>query len=208
MSRHDDPVFRPDADRAFRPTRVTFAAAAALAALYAGLIALMERPAGTFELFAPDFTAGRHLPDRLALAGYGCAGANASPALSWRGAPASTRSYAVTLFDLDGPDGEGWWHWIVVDIPADRTALPSTAPGEKPADWPAAARELRTDFGVPGYGGPCPPAGALHRYVLTVYALANDTIEVPPEPTAATLGHWLRSIALAKATATGLYSRP
>jgi Raf kinase inhibitor-like YbhB/YbcL family protein len=208
MSRYDDPVFRPDADRAFRPTLKTFAAAAILAALYVGLLALMERPIGAFELVSPDFTAERQLPDRLARAGYGCVGENRSPALAWRGAPATTRGYAVTLYDPDAPNREGWWHWIVVDIPADRTGLPATAPGAKPADWPAEARELRTDFGVPGYGGPCPPEGELHRYVLTVYALGIDMPEAPPELTAATIGHWLRSHALARATLTGIYSRP
>lgn len=208
MPRHDDHVFEPDFGRAARPTLKTFAAAAILAALYVGLLAPMERPIGEFEVRSPDFTAERQLPDWMALAGYGCVGENRSPALEWRGAPAPTRGYAVTLYDPDAPNREGWWHWIVVDIPADRTSLPSTAPGAKPADWPAEARELRTDFGVPGYGGPCPPEGALHRYVLTVYALAIDLPEVPPELTAATIGHWLWSNALAKAELTGLYSRP
>lgn len=96
----------------------------------------------------------------------------------------------------------------MVDIPADRAGLPATAPGPKPADWPARARELRTDFGVPFYGGPCPPEGALHRYVLTVYALADETTDAPAHESAAAIGHFLRASALAKATLTGLYSRP
>lgn len=76
MPRRDDRVFEPDFGRAAKPTLKTFAAAAILAALYVGLIALMERPIGEFELGSPDFVPGRHLPDRMALAGYGCVGEN------------------------------------------------------------------------------------------------------------------------------------
>lgn len=206
MPRYDDRPANPDADHADGPTLVTFLAAAALALLYVGLLALVERPVGGFELRSPDFAAGEPMPERLALSGYGCAGENRSPALVWRDAPPETRSFAATLYDPDAPNAGGWWHWIVVGIPADRTSLPSAGPGGKPANWPAQARELRTDFGVPGYGGPCPPAGALHRYVLTLYALAGDMPD-PPAETAA-IGHWLRANALAKAELTGFYSRP
>lgn len=208
MPRRDRDEFAPETDRTGKPTLATFAAAAVLAILYVGLLALMERPVGEFELRSPDFVPGAQWPDRLALSGYGCVGDNESPALVWRGAPPTTRSFAVTMYDPDAPNGEGWWHWIAVDIPADRTDLPSATQGTKPAGWPAQARELRTDFGVPGYGGPCPPAGSLHRYVLTVYALATETTEIPADVSAAAIGHFLRASALAKAELTGLYSRP
>ncbi|MCM0021700.1 MAG: YbhB/YbcL family Raf kinase inhibitor-like protein [Tagaea sp.] len=198
----------PEIARAGARPLSNLAAAAALTALFAWLFALMERPNAEFELASPDIAAGVPWPDRLALSGYGCVGDNVSPALVWRGAPATTRGFAVTMLDPDSPDREIFWHWIVVGIPADRTFLPSAAPGAKPVDWPAEARELRTDFGVPGYGGPCPPEGALHRYVLTVYALSVAMPEVPPELTTATIGRWLRASAVAKAELTGFYSRP
>jgi Raf kinase inhibitor-like YbhB/YbcL family protein len=208
MPRSDRDDFAPETDRTGKPTLATFAAAAMLAVLYVGLLALMARPVDQFVLRSPDFAPGDRLPERLALSGYGCVGDNESPTLVWRGAPATTRSFAVTMHDPDAPGGEGWWHWIVVDVPADRVGLPTGAPDAKPADWPARARELRADFGVPGYGGPCPPAGALHRYVLTVYALANEATEIPADVPAAAIGRFLRASALAKAELTGVYSRP
>lgn len=208
MPRYDDRPANPEADRPDGPTLGTFAAALALALLYVGLLALVEPPGSGFELRSPDFAPGEPMPDRLALSDYGCAGENRSPALVWRGSPPGTASFAVTLHDPDAPNAGGWWHWIVIDIPGDRTGLPAASPGAKPADWPAEAREWRTDFGVPGYGGPCPPQGALHRYVLTLHAFAGETPEPPPGLPAAALGRWLRVNALATAELKGLYSRP
>jgi Raf kinase inhibitor-like YbhB/YbcL family protein len=36
---------------------------------------------------------------------------------------------------------------------------------------PAGAVQSVTDFGQAGYGGPCPPPGPIHEYLITVYAL-------------------------------------
>lgn len=144
---------------------------------------------------------------------FGCNGQNRSPALSWRGAPAGTRSFAVTMFDPDAPTGSGFWHWIVYDIPATVAALPSGA-GRQGEDGaapllPAGAVQVATDFGAPGYGGACPPPGdAAHRYVITVHALDTERVEVPQGATAAVVRFLLHAHTLATASLTARYARP
>ena len=117
----------------------------------------------TSESFAEgDYLAHQHLLS--AAYGFGCAGDNLSPQLAWTGAPPETKSFAVTCFDPDAPTGSGFWHWVVANIPATVNALPLGAGDPTSGKMPAGALEVRTDFGKPGYGGPCPPPGAhVHR---------------------------------------------
>ena len=72
-------------------------------------------PAGAqkFSITSPDVHAGRKIATAQVFSGMGCAGNNVSPALEWHGAPAKTKSYAVTVYDPDAPTGSGWWHWVV-----------------------------------------------------------------------------------------------
>ncbi len=134
--------------------------------------------------------------------GFGCAGGNRSPHLKWSGAPADTKSFAITCYDPDAPTGSGFWHWLVANIPADVTEL---AAGGK---LPAGALQTRTDFGAPGYGGPCPPEGDHpHRYVFTVFAVKTDRLDVKADTSAAVVGFNLHFNTLAKTEVMGLFKR-
>ncbi len=106
-----------------------------------------------FTLASPEISAGVVATEQV-LNAFGCTGRNISPALSWRGAPAATKSLALTFFDPDARQGAGFWHWLVINIPATATGLPR---GASQRDLPAGSLPTRTDFGRPGYGGPCPP---------------------------------------------------
>ena len=140
--------------------------------------------------------------------GFGCAGGNRSPQLRWEDAPEGTKSFAVLCFDPDAPTGSGFWHWVVVNIPPTVTELPLDASNPAAHRLPAGALQVRTDFGKPGYGGPCPPAGDHpHRYLFTVHAVSIDRLPVSADTSAAVVVFYLNFNTLAKATLMGLFKR-
>lgn len=140
--------------------------------------------------------------------GFGCAGGNQSPHLAWSDAPAGTKSFAVTCYDPDAPTGSGFWHWLVVNIPADVTELALDADQPKAPNLPAGALQTRTDFGAPGYGGPCPPPGDHpHRYFFTMFAVGVDALPVKADTSAAVVGFKLHFNTLAKAAIVVLFKR-
>ena len=140
--------------------------------------------------------------------GFGCGGGNKSPHLKWEGAPAGTKGYAVLCFDPDAPTGSGFWHWVVVNIPANVTELPLDAGNPASGKLPVGALQVRTDFGKPGYGGPCPPEGDHpHRYLFSVYAVGTEKLSVSADTAAAVVGFQLHFNTLAKASLMGLFKR-
>jgi len=164
--------------------------------------------AGRFTLSSTELAQGRQIPLAQVFGGMGCNGRNLSPSLAWRGAPAGTKSFALTLYDPDAPTGSGWWHWVVYDIPASASSIAGGAGDAAKKLLPAGAVQGNTDFGAPGYGGPCPPQGDKpHRYVFTLYALKTDRLDVPANATAAYVGFNIHANAIGKATFTALYGR-
>jgi Raf kinase inhibitor-like YbhB/YbcL family protein len=162
-------------------------------------------------LTSESFAEGEYLARAHVLSaayGFGCEGDNLSPQLAWSGVPADTRSFAVTCYDPDAPTGSGFWHWVVANIPAGVTSLPLGAGDPASGRMPAGALEVRTDFGKPGYGGPCPPPGAhVHRYIFTVHAVSMAQLPVDADTSAAIVGFYLNFNTLAKASLIGLYKR-
>jgi Raf kinase inhibitor-like YbhB/YbcL family protein len=130
---------------------------------------------------------------------FGCHGGNISPELSWVNAPAGTQSFAVTMYDKDAPTGSGFWHWVVFNIPATVSELVTDAGDLTKGLTPAGAIQSNTDAGQPGYTGPCPPAGAPHEYLITVYAL-KTTLPLDKNTSAAVVGFYLFNTMLAKAS--------
>lgn len=130
---------------------------------------------------------------------FGCHGDNISPQLSWENAPAGTQSFAVTIYDKDAPTGSGFWHWLIFNIPANVTELRSNAGDVSKPIAPKEAIQSITDFGTHGYGGPCPPPGAPHEYLITVYAVKTK-LELTKDSTPAIVGFMLNSNLLAKAS--------
>jgi hypothetical protein len=134
----------------------------------------------------------------------GAGGENVSIPLSWSGAPEGTKSFALSIVDPH-PVANNWVHWLVVNIPQDVTSLEEGASGE---GMPSGAKELKNSFGKPGYGGPQPPQGTgEHPYVVTVYALNVDKLDLDEDTTLGELQKALEGKVLASATVTGMYER-
>jgi hypothetical protein len=73
---------------------------------------------------------------------------------------------------------------------------------------PAGALQMHNDYGLAGYGGPCPPKGDKpHHYHITVFAVDTDKLDVDANTTAAVVGFNLHYHTLAKAQLIGLYGR-
>lgn len=104
--------------------------------------------------------------------GFGCTGKNMSPHISWRDAPQGTKSFALTVYDPDAPTGSGWWHWVVINIPANFDALPLNFGEANQFHLSEGINQIHNDFSNFSYGGPCPPNGDRpHRYIFTIHAL-------------------------------------
>jgi Raf kinase inhibitor-like YbhB/YbcL family protein len=160
------------------------------------------------RIMSPDIAPGARIAEEQVLKGFGCAGGNISPALNWSGAPTETKSFALSVYDPDAPTGSGFWHWVVFNIPPNVTSLPKGAGDPKGPDAPKGAVQSRTDFGVPGYGGPCPPQGdPPHHYQFTIFAVDTPKLDGDENTTAAIVGFMLHFHTLAKSTFTGIYGR-
>jgi Raf kinase inhibitor-like YbhB/YbcL family protein len=143
-----------------------------------------------FSVSSTDLAPGKPIPERF----WSCTSAGPSPELSWAGAPASTQSYVVTMFDSDAPTGSGFWHWVAWDIPAGVNSLPTGAV------LPADAVNGENDGGTLGYQGPCPPVGdRTHHYHITVVALDVPSLGLPATTHAAVVGFNVGAHALAAA---------
>lgn len=159
-------------------------------------------------LTSPDINPGATISEEQVANVFGCSGKNLSPELHWSGAPKGTKSFALSVFDPDAPTGSGFWHWVVVNIPPDATSLPKGAGDPKGTGLPKGALLTRTDFGSPGYGGPCPPQGDKpHHYHFTLFAVDVDKLDVDENTSAAVVGFNLHFHTLAKTTLTGVYGR-
>jgi Raf kinase inhibitor-like YbhB/YbcL family protein len=160
---------------------------------------------GAFAVTSTDLKPGGTVAQAQVFDQGDCKGGNRSPQLSWRDAPAGTLSFAVTMFDPDSP-GPGWWHWAVAGIPADVRQLPANASASGYLKRLGAV-EARNDFDTDGYGGPCPPPGKPHRYVITVYALDTKDLGLAPGRPALMFDHEIGTATLGSARLVVSYGR-
>ena len=154
----------------------------------------------TFTITSTAFNNDAAIPKE-----YTGEGTDMSPALSWSGAPAATKSFALICDDPDAPVGL-FTHWTAWDIPATLTSLPS---GEKQGKAIGhGIKQGKTSFGNIGYQGPMPPKGhGRHRYFFTLYALDTSTLNLPEGASRADLDKALHGHSIAQTQLMGTYER-
>ncbi len=159
--------------------------------------------AGDFTLQSTDI--GTQLTKVQEFNRYDCSGENVSPQLSWKNVPKGTKSFVVTMEDTDSPIGITWWHWLVINIPANVTEIATDASGKA---MPKGALELKNNYGTVGFGGACPPKGdKAHRYIFTVFALDIDVLPVTERRNDVFLGNQIKMHTIAKASIVSYYQR-
>ena len=137
--------------------------------------------------------------------GFGCSGENRSHQLSWSSAPKGTKSFAITVYDPDAPTGSGWWHWLVVNIPASVSNLPT---GVASQELPKGAIETINDYGVTSFGGACPPQGDKHhQYIFTIHALSVEKLDVTAKSDSALVGYMINAHTIEKSSLVSYYKR-
>jgi Raf kinase inhibitor-like YbhB/YbcL family protein len=222
---------------------VVLAAAALGASASAG-----SAGAASLAVKSTDFKDGRAIPAVYAFCapadqGHISGGQDKNPEISWSKGPKGTKSYALIVIDPDVPkdlsdiNKEGkiipvsakrtkFYHWVLVDIPADTTEIAegadssgATAHG-KPAGpatdgvrgindftgFFASDDKMKGNYG--GYDGPCPPWNDQrpHHYHFVVVALDVPSLNLKgnfggEEAERAMKGHML-----AKGEIVGTYS--
>ena len=156
-----------------------------------------------FFIHSPNIADGKfHLPQVYPM----CGGDNISPMLEWGNIPAGAKSLALTMFDPDAPTDHGWWHWMVVNIPTDITILPENA-GSPTSEYFDIGLQTINDYGEIGYGGPCPPPGPAHRYIITLYALEIPGFKVSKETNPQILSEYIQKYAIDSTSIMALYQR-
>jgi len=134
---------------------------------------------------------------------FTCDGEDASPEISWAGAPDGTETYALIVDDPDAP-GRTFTHWVAYNIPAGVTGFEE---GMSAFDIvKAGASQGKNDFGQAGYGGPCPPKGKPHHYHFHLYAV-DAVLDIPSGVSKGAVLSALKGHVLADVEIVGLYKR-
>lgn len=151
-----------------------------------------------FSVTSTDVTDGQPLKDdQVAAQG------DTSPSLAWSDVPEGTKSFVVTCFDPDAPTPSGFWHWVLVDLPVDCTAL---ATGAADGELPAGAFHCRNDGGTKGFMGAAPPEGDhVHRYYFVVHAVGEESLGVDSDASPAVVSFNLAFKTLGRAIVHGTY---
>lgn len=163
-----------------------------------------EATMASFTLSSSAFAANQPIPKK-----HTGEGPDVSPALTWAGAPAGAKSFALICDDPDAQSvaGHVWVHWVVYGIPATTTALPENVAKTDSVAALGGAKQGMTDFKRVGYGGPMPPRGhGVHHYHFKLYALDTE-LNLPAKVIKKQVEDSMKGHILAQAELVGTYER-
>ncbi|MEA1925668.1 MAG: YbhB/YbcL family Raf kinase inhibitor-like protein [Patescibacteria group bacterium] len=144
------------------------------------------------KIFSPSFENNESMPIR-----YTCDSRNINPSLVIKDVPENTQSLVLIVDDPDAPS-KAWTHWTVWNIDPRIGRI-------EEGSVPEGAIEGGTDFGVIGYGGPCPPSGE-HHYYFRLYAL-DCVLDLKSGAPRDQLDEAMTGYVIDDAELMGLYSR-
>lgn len=162
----------------------------------------------SFYLRSNNIIQGSTISNKHVFNGFGCSGKNLSPHLSWKNANSQAKSFALTVYDPDAPTGSGWWHWVLVNIPTKYDSLPINFGEKNQFNLENGINQIRNDFGIYNFGGPCPPKGDRpHRYIFTIHALRVEKLQLQEGATAAMAGFMINQATIDKASFIAYFGR-
>ncbi len=155
------------------------------------------------KISSSAFQEGKTIPTKYTYHGVD-GGKNISLPFRWTDVPTATKSFALSIVDPH-PVAKNWVHWFVINIPGNVSAL---AEGASQKFMPNGAKELFNTYGTLGYGGPEPPKGSgAHPYVVTLYALNVEKIDLSEKATLSEFKKTLEEKTITTAMVTGIYGR-
>jgi hypothetical protein len=159
-------------------------------------VPLSSPAASAFALRSPAFSAGAALPND-----FSCDGAGQSPPLTWMGAPAGTRAYALVAEDTDASLTE----WVAYNVPLSVTQLDAGV-GARPL-LSNGTQQGTNGRGTVGYDPACPNRGdPPHHYVFQVFAM-DDFITMQTGASATEVKGALTGHVIGQAQLTATFQR-
>lgn len=144
------------------------------------------------KITSPAFEHNQEVPSK-----YTCDGENVNPPLQFSDVPSEAKSLVLIVDDPDAPS-RVWVHWIVFNIDPKTLEIRENS-------IPQGAVSGVTDFGKPGWGGPCPPNGT-HRYFFKLYAL-DTQLSLDATADKKSVEHAMENHIITQAELIGLYKR-
>ena len=160
-----------------------------------------------FQVNVAGLTANGVIPQKFVYNHAGCSGDNRSPEISWNGVPASAKSFALVVWDQDAPVSGGFYHWLILNLPAGSKGLAEGAGNVSSHKAPAGSIQLVNDWGDPGYGGPCPPGHSRHRYHFILYALKVEQLPMTARTKISEAAAQIKQAAVASAEVVLVYGQ-